>query len=493
MRYVALAAGFDGVLARDDHCDERCIDALRALAATGRKLILVTGRELRELLEMFPEARIFDYVVAENGAVMYRSATRQSEILAQAPPEMLLQELRRRNVTPLTVGSSIVRTAPENEREVVEVLRKLQLEMQLVTNHGWLMLLPTGVSKASGVLSALKELGVSRHNLVAIGDAENDLPLFGFAEQAFAVQNADDKLKELADRVTEGEYCDGFLEVAHELVATDLAKNVPRHKLAVGVREDAQPVELIPCRDSLLVCGPDRSGKTALCNRLIEQLLDRSYQCCVIGADMSGLYRAPSGVSLFGDAHDVPRLTDIMSALEVPSASVAINLAALAVDTRPLFTEALLLQLQALHDRVGRPHAVVIHRADTFLAGSSVLAASARLSEVTMIYSSAEPERLPPSVTASISMAVVLGSTSFVPSELMRAAGYEPKDVSLQPGEALLWAREPARTAPAPERSGSDQATTGGGAPCRMSVFLASSSGVREPVSSSDAATVSGY
>ena len=124
MRYVALAAGFDGVLARDDHCDERCIDALQALSATGRKLILVTGRELRELLEMFPEARMFDYVVAENGAVMYHSATRQSEILAQAPPEILLQELRRRNVAPLTVGSSIVRTAPENEREVVEALRR---------------------------------------------------------------------------------------------------------------------------------------------------------------------------------------------------------------------------------------------------------------------------------------------------------------------------------------------------------------------------------
>ena len=96
MRYVALAAGFDGTLARDGHCDQRCVEALRSLAATGRKLILVTGRVLRELLEIFPEARLFDYVVAENGAVMYRPATRQSAILAQAPPEILVQELQRR-------------------------------------------------------------------------------------------------------------------------------------------------------------------------------------------------------------------------------------------------------------------------------------------------------------------------------------------------------------------------------------------------------------
>ena len=132
MRYVALAAGFDGTLARDGVCDERCIEALRALAATGRKLILVTGRELRELLEIFPEVRLFDYVVAENGAVMHRPATRESEILAQAPPEILLQELRRRHVTPLTVGSSIVRTVQANEAEVSAALRKLQLDFQLV-------------------------------------------------------------------------------------------------------------------------------------------------------------------------------------------------------------------------------------------------------------------------------------------------------------------------------------------------------------------------
>ena len=242
MRYVALAAGFDGTLARDGRCDERCIGSLRALAATGRKLILVTGRELRELLEIFPEARLFDYVVAENGAVMHRPSTRESEILAQAPPEILLQELRRRHVTPLTVGSSIVRTVQANEAEVSEALRKLQLDFQLVTNPGALMMLPAGVNKASGVWAALRELGVSRHNLVAIGDGENDLALFEFAEYAVAVQNADPLVQRVANRTTQGAYCEGFLELASDLIANDLAAATPRQNVVVGVRaETAQP------------------------------------------------------------------------------------------------------------------------------------------------------------------------------------------------------------------------------------------------------------
>jgi hydroxymethylpyrimidine pyrophosphatase-like HAD family hydrolase len=404
MRYVAIAAGFDGTLARDGRCDERCIDALRALSATGRKLILVTARELRELLEIFPEARLFDYVVAENGAVMHRPATRESQILAQAPPEILLQELRRRHVTPLSVGSSIVRTVHANEAEVSEALRKLQLDFQLVTNPGALMMLPAGVNKASGVWAALKELGVSRHNLVAIGDGENDLALFEFAEHAVAVQNADPLVKRVANRTTLGAYCDGFLELAREIVASDLAGAMPRHRILLGVGPDGRETDFVPCRDSLVVHGPPGSGKAALCARLLEQLLTLSYQCCVIGAEANGLQTA-AAVATFGDAHEAPRLTDILAALEQPTASVAINLAALPVETRPVFMDALFLQLQALHDRVGRPHAIFMREAHRFLPGVSA-ASTARLAEISMVYSSSERERLPAQLTSGVTLVV---------------------------------------------------------------------------------------
>ena len=125
------------------------------------------------------------------------------------------------------------------------------------------MMLPAGVDKASGVQAALKELGVSRHNLVAIGDGENDLALFEFAEHAVAVQNADAALKRVADRTTQGAYCDGFLELAHELVATDLATRVPRHKIVLGLREDRQEVEprAVPRFAAGLRAGRQRQGR----------------------------------------------------------------------------------------------------------------------------------------------------------------------------------------------------------------------------------------
>jgi len=469
MRYVVLAAGFDGTLARDGRCDERCVDALRELSATGRKLILVTGRELRLLLEIFPEARLFDYIVAENGAVLHRTATRESEILGQAPPEILLQELRRQHIAPLSVGSSIITTAAEHADVARAALRKLKLHLdyELVNNDETLFILPPGVDKASGISEALRELGVSRHNLVAIGNGDNDLPLFASAEHAVAVDNSSEAVKQAADRVTEGAYCDGFLELARDLVATDLANTAPRRRIVLGKDEHQREVTLSPCQDSVLVSGADETLRTIICNRLLEQFMQQDYQCCIIGADRNTPVASPrgafAGMSSWGDAHEAPRLTDVLTALEQPSHSIEINLAALPAETRPVFVDALLLQLQALHDRAGRPHCILIHHADRFLIGVQAGTAIRRLSEVTMVYSSAEAGLLPRAIL---------------------------EDVKLTISTGLPLTDAPA-TADASQES---QAVTMGGGVCRISLLRPSSGSATAPLSSSvDAATISGY
>jgi hydroxymethylpyrimidine pyrophosphatase-like HAD family hydrolase len=473
MRYVVLAAGFDGTLARDGRCDERCIDALREISATGRKLVLVTGRELRRLLEIFPEARLFDYIVAENGAVLHRTATRQSEILGQAPPEILLQELRRRHVTPLAVGSSIISTKAVYLDTVREALRKLKLHMdyELTTNDDSLLILPPGIDKASGMNEALRELGVSRHNLVAIGNAENDLPLLASAEHAVVVSNAAESVKRAADRVTRGEYCDGFLELARDLIATDLASSVPRRRVVLGKGEDEREIMLSPCQDSLLVTGPDEATRTMICNRLLEQLMQQDYQCCVIGADRNVRVASPRGafvdMSSCGDAHEAPRLTDVLAALELPTHSIEINLAALPPETRPVFVDALLLQLQALHDRAGRPHCILIHHAHHFLTGSQAVTAIRRLSEVTMIYSTAAAEQLPAGVLDDVKLTI--------------ATGVRPNDDA-----------SPAHGGPAGSVAGPGaQAVIAGGAVCRISLSRPVPGSTS--VTSAEEVSISGY
>src|SRR6476619_5121082 len=106
MRYTAVALDFDGTIAHDSEVPPHVVDGLKRLKETGRKLLLVTGRELPELLAIFPEIALFDRVVAENGALLYRPDSGEREDLGDPPPPELVALLKSRGV-PLSVGDSI--------------------------------------------------------------------------------------------------------------------------------------------------------------------------------------------------------------------------------------------------------------------------------------------------------------------------------------------------------------------------------------------------
>src|SRR5688572_32430533 len=141
MRYTALALDYDGTIAHDGVVPPHVIDGLTRLKETGRKLLLVTGRELEELLGIFPEIGIFDRVVAENGALLYRPHDQSRKELGEPPPEAFVQALRASGM-PLSVGATIVATIRPHETAVLEVIAELGLEHQVIFNKGAVMVLP---------------------------------------------------------------------------------------------------------------------------------------------------------------------------------------------------------------------------------------------------------------------------------------------------------------------------------------------------------------
>ena len=81
------------------------------------------------------------------------------------------------------------------------MIRELGLDCQLVRNRGELMILPAGVTKGNGLSEALDAMGLSRHNAIGVGDAENDHSLLDACEVGVAVANAVDALRAHADVV----------------------------------------------------------------------------------------------------------------------------------------------------------------------------------------------------------------------------------------------------------------------------------------------------
>src|SRR6266513_1981737 len=81
MRYLALACDFDETLAHRGQIKNPTITALEKLVASGRKLILVTGREFDDLITVCPVIDLFSRVVAENGILLYSPATKEETLL----------------------------------------------------------------------------------------------------------------------------------------------------------------------------------------------------------------------------------------------------------------------------------------------------------------------------------------------------------------------------------------------------------------------------
>lgn len=223
MHYFVLASDYDGTLAADGRVSEETVAALNRWRTSGRKLILITGRQLDDLQSVFSQLNLFDCIVAENGALLYWPATREEKLLGDRPPEEFVKALLDRQVEPLSVGQAIVATWHPHETTVMEVIRDLGLELQVIFNKDAVMVLPAGIDKATGLSAALNELKVLPQNVVGVGDAENDQAFLDLCGCSVAVANALPALKERANIVTNGSHSDGVTELIDQLIASDQA------------------------------------------------------------------------------------------------------------------------------------------------------------------------------------------------------------------------------------------------------------------------------
>jgi hydroxymethylpyrimidine pyrophosphatase-like HAD family hydrolase len=447
MRYLALAADYDGTLAKDGAVAPSTVAALEQVAASGRKLILVTGRELLELLAIFPHIDLFDRVVAENGALLYRPATKETEPLGPPPPGAFVEELRRRRIEPLAVGRSIVATLTPNATAVLEAIQALGLEMQLIFNKNAVMVLPANVNKASGLVIALEELALSPHNVVAVGDGENDHAMLQLAEYSAAVANAVASLREEADRTTTNTHGAGVVELIQDLLASDLAAlppRVQRRTILLGAREDGSQVSIAPAGVNLLVAGSSGSGKSSLANGMLERLAEHAYQYCVI--DPEGDYEDLPGAIVFGSAEGAPSMPEIDSALAKPDANIVVNLVGLPLEDRPTFFMSLLPRLLECRATTGRPHWILVDETHHLLPTDWKHAPTIMPEQLTsMIYVTVHPDSIAPSVLDRVDIIAALGQepaatiTGFCRAVGEAAPSFPAR--SIAQGEALLWLR----------------------------------------------------
>ncbi|WP_440086842.1 HAD-IIB family hydrolase [Streptosporangium sp. LJ11] len=456
MRYHVLACDYDGTLAAEGHVDDDTLDALERLARSGRRLVMVTGREVDSLTRDFERLDLFDLVVAENGAVLHRPGEQESSTLAEAPPEAFVERLRELGVEPLSVGSAIVSTLEPHAETVLTAIRELGLEMQVIFNKGAVMVLPSGVNKATGLAAALAELEMSAHGVVGVGDAENDHAFLAACECAVAVANALPAVKERCDLVTERERGAGVVELIDRIVETDLADvDVTRHHLLLGT-DDGGEVRFPPHGVRMLVAGPSHSGKSTVTAALLERITRAGYQFCLI--DPEGDYTdGVEGASVLGDVRRAPTQEEILQVLQDPEQSVVVNLLGVPLDDRPGFFQDFLPRLSALPAGSGHPHWLVVDEAHHMMPDGFKLRSVGMLREIGgILLVTVHPEAVSEAVVQTLDTVVAVGDEpGGVLGAFAAATGHDApgRDLpDLPTGELLFWrlGGEPVRVRLAP-------------------------------------------
>lgn len=448
MRYLALACDYDGTLAYRGHVADETVAALRRLVASGRKLILVTGRKLEDVLTVFSHCDVFEWVIAENGCIIYRPASRQQKRLADPPPPNFIAELRRRKIAPLSIGHAIVATWHPHESTVLEVIRELGLELQVIFNKGAVMVLPAGTNKATGLSAALRESGLSPHNVAGIGDAENDHAFLSLCECSVAVANALPTVKVRADFVTQRDHGSGVIELIDEIVASDLKEREPlltRHYLMLGTRDRGEEIGISPYGLNLLLAGSSAGGKSTTATSILERFTERHYQFCVI--DPEGDYKAVEGPIVLGNHNRPPTVDEAIRLTRNPQENAIINLVGLPLSDRPSFFVTLLPRLQELRAQTGRPHFIIVDKAHHVLPATGEPASLTLPRALAgMIYITVEPKSIARAVLSSINTVITLGDAAgrmlADVSAKLDLKPPVPGPTTLEPGEVLIWFRQ---------------------------------------------------
>jgi hydroxymethylpyrimidine pyrophosphatase-like HAD family hydrolase len=225
LRVRALASDYDGTLATGGAVASATLEALQWLRASGRRLLLVTGRALDDVRQVCQPLAIFDLVVAENGGLLYEPSTGAVELLGAPPPAAFVSLLAARGV-PLSSGRVVVATTEEHLDQIAAAERELGLTLRVSLNKGAVMVLPAGVDKGSGLRRALSRLGLAAREVAGIGDAENDLEFLPLCGYRVAVANALPAVRRQVQLVTRAANGAGVRELIERILASDLREVV---------------------------------------------------------------------------------------------------------------------------------------------------------------------------------------------------------------------------------------------------------------------------
>jgi len=232
---VAFAVDLDRTLLPPGGTSVRSASELLAtVRKMGLKVVLVSGRAYAQLTSFAEELRVVDALVAENGAVIESPIGGAVKLVGRRTGGQVRRRLASAHWADAEYGEIVV-SVPRRRGPSVDRLLK-DLAVDLIPNVDRVMVLPKGVTKASGMRFALRALHLSSRGFAAIGDGENDIDLLHEAELSGAVANANPRVRSIADYACRASFVAGVEEFVKGPLADYLAGRPSTRNFAVRGR-----------------------------------------------------------------------------------------------------------------------------------------------------------------------------------------------------------------------------------------------------------------
>jgi hydroxymethylpyrimidine pyrophosphatase-like HAD family hydrolase len=214
-RLVAFAVDLDRTLLAPGAKSFRpATQTLKTVQRMGLRVVLVSGREHSVLSEFSDRLQHVDALVAENGGVIEAPVGGRVRSIGRSTGARVRERLAAEAWTDVEYGEVVVSLPRARESDLRARLNGLPVH--LVPNVDRVMVLPEGVSKASGMRRALGALHLPSRTFAAIGDAENDIPLLRAASLSAAVRNAQPSVLAYVDYVCRASFGAGVAEFVRE-------------------------------------------------------------------------------------------------------------------------------------------------------------------------------------------------------------------------------------------------------------------------------------
>ena len=266
--YKLIAIDMDGTLLKNDKTITKLTkESLKVAMKLGVKIVLTSGRPIQGLTKYLNELELTgkeNYVIGLNGALVCKTSdysvisssatlngkdlkyiynkvknlktyfhafTNQGNLI-NTESEFSLDEEKRLNLKVKIVDflkdvkddDEILKVALEQEKEVLDKItpqipNELFDEYKVIRSVDFMLeFMKKGCSKATGLEKLAKYLNMGREEIIAIGDAENDIEMIEYAGVGVAMKNAKDEVKKLADFVTKSNEEDGVAYVIDKFI-----------------------------------------------------------------------------------------------------------------------------------------------------------------------------------------------------------------------------------------------------------------------------------